>query len=101
MKEFLIVAAVVFVLMVVVGFLGNKIVDGVSNAMRSGKAERSQSDTRDKQPESLAARYNARQPAPPPVQAQPKPRPQYCTQCGRRLADGAAACSFCGAEVKG
>ena len=100
MKEFLLVAALVLVAMVVVGFIGNKIVDGASNAVRAGKARHDQSEMQQKQPESLAARYNARQPVCPPDQAQQTvPRRQYCTQCGQRLAEGAAVCSYCGSRV--
>ena len=96
MKEFLLVAALVLVAMVVVGFIGNKIVDGASNAVRSGKARHDQSEMQQKQPESLAARYNARQ----SVQTQqPAPKRLYCTQCGQRLAEGAAVCTYCGSRV--
>jgi outer membrane murein-binding lipoprotein Lpp len=100
MKEFLLVAAIVLVVMVVVGFIGNKIVDGATNAVRSGKAKRDQSEMQNKQPESLAARYNARQPARPTEQPQQTvPRRQYCTQCGQRLPEGAAVCTCCGSRV--
>ena len=97
----------VAIVMAIVGFIGNKAVDGAANAMRSRRVQK-QRQQAPQQPQSLAARYQQPQgqqaaaPAKQPVSDAPVSVPaqaKYCMACGRPLREGALFCSNCGTKV--
>ena len=89
---------IVAIIMAVVGFIGNKAVDGATNAMRSKRVQKQQ-QAPPRQPQSLAARYQqqgtraATTSAPVPANTA-----RFCSRCGQPLREGAAFCLNCGAK---
>ncbi|MBQ1553787.1 MAG: zinc-ribbon domain-containing protein [Clostridia bacterium] len=99
---FIILIAVVAVVILVVGFIGNRIVDGAGNAMRAARNRQRRADPQSRQSESLAARYAGAKPEQTvtPQQA-PAPRAKFCVKCGRQLSDGEDVCAACGHKIDG
>lgn len=90
----LIIFAIGTVVVMIVGYLGNKLTDKAENAMRSKRYQRMQATGRHTGPtESLAARmeqagYGAKK---------PEQKAQFCSSCGERLQENARFCPKCGA----
>ena len=93
--------AVVAVVILFVGFVGNRIVDGAGNAMRSAKNQQQRNDPRYQKSESLAERYAAAQRAQANTRQTPAAQAKYCGRCGQALEDGAKTCGACGHAVNG
>ena len=94
--------AVVTVVIIVVGFIGNRIVDGAGNAMRAAKNQRKREDPQYHQTESLAARYaGARSAQTGAPQQAPAPRAMYCVKCGQPLSGSGEVCAACGHKMDG
>ena len=74
---FLGLIVVVAIVMAIVGFIGNKAVDGATNKMRAKRIQQQRQQPVPQQPQSLAARYQQPQmhqnaaPAAQPVSASP------------------------------
>ena len=83
----------VAIVMAVVGFIGNKAVDGASNAMRSKRIQKQ----RQQQPQGPQAPAPAAQPA-PAASAKPAAQANFCMHCGQALPEGAAFCVYCGTK---
>ncbi len=88
--------AIAFVIVMVVGFLGNKLSDKAENAFREQKLKRKAANNQLSGPtESLASRM-----AQSGYQSQKKEhKAQFCTSCGQHLAEGTSSCPKCGAIV--
>ena len=93
--------AVVAVVILFVGFVGNRIVDGAGNAMRSAKNQQQRNDPRYQKAESLADRYAAAQNARGNTGQTAAAQAKYCGRCGHALEDGAKTCGACGHAVNG
>ncbi len=86
--------AVVFVIVLIVGFIGNKAVDGAENALRSKRYDkRNGVSPKVSQQESLAARYSS---TPAAVKYTNKAPADLCRNCGARIPQGSAYCPSCG-----
>ncbi len=91
----------VAIVMLIVGFIGNKIVDGATNAARSKKIQQQKNNPQYGKTESLAARYNGAQPNRTVMPQQPPaPKAKFCTKCGNRLSEGAQFCNKCGTRAE-
>ena len=103
----------VFILVVggiilVISFIGEKIVDGAFNAMRP-KKKNPDGTPRYTSSGSLASRYNPSAPAQatPPAPVAPNPTapatapisPKFCDKCGNTLTKGDKFCRKCGRQV--
>ena len=92
---------VVAIVMLIVGFIGNKIVDGASNAMRSKKVQQQKNNPQYNKTESLAARYNRVQQNQTQMQQQISvPQAKFCTKCVQPLNEDAVFCNACGNKVE-
>ena len=93
MGYFILIFAATAVVIIVVGFIGNKIVDGASNAIRARKyANRAENVMNEAVPDSLASRNAA-------MSRQIVPS-AFCTCCGAKIDGRSAFCSTCGANGK-
>ncbi|MBR6407441.1 MAG: zinc-ribbon domain-containing protein [Clostridia bacterium] len=96
---------IVAIVMAIVGFLGNKVVDGAENAFRSKRIQnRKQDPSGQPKTESLAARYAQPQSKSNqtvlPSQAQNEQGSptagKYCSNCGQMLREESVFCPYCG-----
>ena len=92
-----VIFAIVFVVMLIVGFIGNKVVDKTENALRTkrinGQKNRSYQEA---QTESLAKKLNMTA-AVPVTQTH---KASFCANCGEQLKSESKFCPNCGAEVE-
>ena len=84
----LIIFAATAVLVVVVGAIGNRIVDGAGNALRRRKKDEKLSEV-----QSLAQRYRESAPA---DRADQTPDDRVCPRCAKKTSPDAAFCPECG-----
>ena len=90
------VFAAVFVVMLIVGFIGNKAVDKTENALCSKRISKQNNDTvYSGQSESLADRFSASE----NIQFPQMHRALFCTECGEKLLDNCQFCPKCGTKV--
>ena len=95
----ILVFAAAFVVILIVGFIGNKAVDGMSNAFRSKKYNDSgRGRPNEEAPQSLAARF---QQAPGGTAQRTLNGTSFCPRCGNPLGSGIRFCPKCGAETGG
>ena len=88
------VFAVTFILIVVVGFIGNKVVDGASNKMRERRIERREAMGENESPtESLAARFAN---VPNSGVTRIQQNDVLCPTCGARIIGTERFCRACG-----
>lgn len=89
--------AVTAVIMLIVGFIGNKVVDKTENSFRSRRVDREYSNpVRTERTESLADRLNRSGYR----QAPRVHRAAFCNCCGEKLGSDSRFCTKCGAMVE-
>ena len=92
----IVVFAAVFVVMLVVGFIGNKAVEKTENALRSKRISKQNNDpVYSGRSESLADRFGASG----NIQFPQMHRASFCTKCGEKLSDNCQFCPKCGTKV--
>ncbi|MBQ5995928.1 MAG: hypothetical protein IJL63_08760 [Clostridia bacterium] len=87
--------AIVLVLVIIVGFIGNRVTDGFENFLR--KQKKNNKSTPNYSPaQSLASRYNNQHSA---VNKPPQSNHAgFCIYCGSPLQEGSVYCGSCGAK---
>ena len=89
--------AAVTVVMLAVGWIGNKAVDGTENALRARRLQKkSETAVPDQQPQRLADRFSKPAQTPPVLTR----KARFCAECGAALADRAKFCPMCGAAAE-